>query len=229
MAEKSLILKKAVSSWYIFATFIIQHAFIGYAWFHWSPYHGNYNMSLITYWFYWILTMIQLIAYMYYPFYAEIVLNPEIPILNHHRKSLCLLKTCLIIEILHICYLIIADIIVPCLCLLASFTSNDDQIWCPIDAHLFLDSQHIWISVLILIALSFALISIFVLIYLIYLNIKLYKIWQIHTDYDNENLNINYRNRNHTISSPNIAHPELPDDDPYNLELQDSSSSEFKL
>lgn len=207
-----MILKKSVSSWYIFATFIIQHAFIGYAWYYWS--NNIYNNFI--YWIYWIFISFQFILFLYYPFYSEFVLNPEIPILNERRKDLCLWKICFIIEIFHIIYLIITDIMIPCLCLMFDTL-------CPINDKIWNDPDNIWISILILIALMFALISIFVLIYVIcYLDKKLYKTWQIHCDYDND------KNRGYTISSPNIAHPELPVNDPYNLELQDSSS-EFKL
>eukprot|EP00484_Ammonia_sp_Unknown_P028163 CAMPEP_0197051116 /NCGR_PEP_ID=MMETSP1384-20130603/25851_1 /TAXON_ID=29189 /ORGANISM="Ammonia sp." /LENGTH=305 /DNA_ID=CAMNT_0042483627 /DNA_START=55 /DNA_END=972 /DNA_ORIENTATION=- len=225
IAETSLISTKTMCAWYILITFIIQHTLIGLAWYSWSPSNGNHNISNVTYWFYWLLISVQFVLFMYYPFYTKIVLNSQILVCNSNRKSLCLWKLCLCLELLHIFYLCATTLIIPSLCLLHEYANAHEPLfWCPVnDELLFFNPSSLSISLLISIGLCFAFLSILVLLYMIYLDLKLYKIWQI------ENPS-NYRLRTMTMSSMRMTpHPELPNDDPYNLEMQPSDSSDSDM
>ena len=211
VAEKSLISKKSIFSWYIFITFVLQNVLIGYAW---------YYMSSSQYHFVWILLSIQCITFMYYPFYADIILNVRIPFCNNHRTSMRLWKLCLIIECTHIAYLLIINGVIPCLCVIEIYVANVSA-WCPINASLIFQQDKLWMAFLAIIGVSFGWISVLVLLYLIYLDTKLYKIWTIQGNVEHKSGG--YLSRK-SISSRNVSHTGIPISDPYNVEMKESST-----
>jgi len=219
LAEKSLISTKTSCSWYIVTTFIIQHSLMGYAWWKWTLYHH----SMIAYTFYWVLIATEFMLCLYYPFYADFILNIRVFTCNKHRKSLCLWKVCLALEINQMFYLIITNLIIPSFCIINRYALNDAHLWCPINTALLFSPSMFYLCVIAMISLSFALIAILVVCYMIYLDIKLYKIWQIECP---ANYSL-YKSRATASSMHVIPHPELPSDDPYNLQMQASSSSDL--
>lgn len=217
VAEKSLISKKAIFSWYIFITFVLQNILIGYAWY----YMDSQSTDKRLYYFVFLLIAIQCIVFIYYPLYADIILNIDIPLCNHHRTSICLWKICICIECLHIIYLLIVNGVVPCLCIFDIYFASVAS-WCPIDdSLLLLQPEKLWISLLAIIGVSFGWISVLVLLYLLYLDTKLYAIWHI------QERNVQYVTSSGKMrkSVSSRQHVGIPMSDPYNLEIQESSTT----